>query len=110
MFMPTDPVERPLLREWRRWRKKTQVELAEAMQLTQGHLSQIERGDKPCTIWQLNLAAEFLDCEVVDLLDNDPFKADSIRAAVRDIPEENRDLALRLLRQLRRDEPGSGKP
>lgn len=110
MFMPTDPVERPLLKEWRRYRKRTQVELAEAMDLTQGHLSQIERGEKPCTIWQLNLAAEFLDCEVVDLLDNDPFKADSIRAAVREIPEERKALALRLLRQLRDDDTGPAKP
>jgi transcriptional regulator with XRE-family HTH domain len=63
---------RTYLREWRRLREKTLVQVAEELHMTHGQLSRIERGLQPYNQELLERLAELYRCDPVDLLIRDP--------------------------------------
>ena len=60
------------LREWRKHRGKTLVQVAEALTMTHGQLSRIERGDSPYNQTLLEALADIYACEPVDMLIRNP--------------------------------------
>ena len=66
------------IREWRKHRGLNQVQLAERIGCTQGQLSKIESFKKPYDEQLLELAAEALRCEPVDLIIRNPSEPDGI--------------------------------
>ncbi len=60
------------LRQWRKHRAKTLVQVAEALHITHGQLSKIERGLQPYNQELLERLAELYMCAPVDLLIRDP--------------------------------------
>lgn len=59
---------RTFLREWRKHRARTLVQVAEHLNMTHGQLSKIERGDQPYNQALLEALADLYMCDVVDLL------------------------------------------
>ena len=66
------------LREWRKHRNKTLVQVAEMLNITHGQLSRIERGDSPYNQTLLEMLAEIYGCEPVDMLIRNPSEPQSI--------------------------------
>jgi DNA-binding XRE family transcriptional regulator len=66
------------IREWRKHRGLNQVQLAERIGCTQGQISKIESFKKPYDEELLELAAEILRCEPVDLLIRNPSEPEGI--------------------------------
>jgi transcriptional regulator with XRE-family HTH domain len=60
------------LREWRQFKGKTLVTVAEYLHMTHGQLSRIERGQQPYNQELLERLADLYMCDVVDLLIRDP--------------------------------------
>lgn len=60
------------LREWRKAKDKTLVQVAEYLHMTHGNLSKIERGKQDYNQTLLDALAELYGCEPVDLLIRDP--------------------------------------
>lgn len=82
------------IRAWRKFRDLTQVEAADRIEIKQGTLSKIERGDLPYNQDFLERAALAYGCDVSDLLENDPLRPDPpklvwdrLKAAPRDVQE-----------------------
>jgi transcriptional regulator with XRE-family HTH domain len=73
--------KRTFLREWRAYRKKTQAELAEAIDRSEWLVSKLENGRAPYTQETIEAAAAFLGCSVADLLYHDPTIVDPVFAA-----------------------------
>lgn len=70
---------RPIfLKQWRKYRGLTQVQLAERIGIDQGQLSKIENRKRQYDEEFLALAAEALRCEPVDLLIRDPSDPEGI--------------------------------
>lgn len=63
---------RTFLREWRKHRGKTLVQVAEYLHMTHGQLSKIERGDQPYNQGLLEALAELYMCAPADLIIRDP--------------------------------------
>lgn len=84
------------IRQWRKYRDLTQVQLAERIGMDQGHLSKIERLERPYTQEFLEAAAEALRCEPGDLLMRDPTKHDAAWSLLEALspPERKRAVAL----------------
>jgi len=66
------PIRRTYLREWRKFRKLTQEQLAEKLGVNRSWISMIETGEKQYTQEFLEGAAIALNCEPADLLVRDP--------------------------------------
>lgn len=66
------------LREWREYRGKTLVPVAEHLHITHGQLSRIERGLQPYNQELLEKLADLYMCDVVDLLIRDPSEPESM--------------------------------
>lgn len=64
--------QRHFLREWRKHRGKTLEQIADALHMTHGNLSKIERGLVPYTQDLLERLAELYRCDVPDLIMRDP--------------------------------------
>lgn len=60
------------LREWRTYREKTLVQVADVLHMTHGNLSKIERGLVPYNQELLERLAELYMCEPADLIIRDP--------------------------------------
>lgn len=60
------------IREWRRHRGLSQVQLAERVGINQGNLSKIENGSRKYDQEFLERAADALGCQPADLLKTDP--------------------------------------
>jgi len=84
--------------QWRRHRGLNQIQLAERLHITQGHLSKIENFKKPWDEDLLAIAAEALQCAPVDILIRDPSTTEGIWSIWDQVPETNRDQALNVLR------------
>lgn len=86
------PVRRKtFLREWRKYCRLSQEAAAESLDLTQGNLSKIERGEVPYNQDFLERAATVYGCTAADLLSVNPMKQeplDSAFADARRAPEE----------------------
>jgi transcriptional regulator with XRE-family HTH domain len=76
--MAKKKLRRTFLREWRRHRDKTLVQVAEELHLTHGQLSKIERGLQPYNQELLERLSEIYNCEPVDLLIRDPSEPTNI--------------------------------
>ncbi len=63
---------RHFIREWRKFRGHTQEELAEIVGVTDGAISQLERGETGYTQAMLETLAEALNCQPKDLISRPP--------------------------------------
>lgn len=66
------------LKQWRKHRGYSQEKLAEMIGTSKGHVSDLERGNRPYNQALLEAFAEALSCEPADLLVRDPSQPDSI--------------------------------
>ena len=69
---PRRSYRRTYLREWREYRQLTQEQASERLEITQGQLSRIERGQVPYSQGLLEAAADAYSCEPWDLLNVNP--------------------------------------
>lgn len=80
--MPGDTMcmgkRKTFLREWRKHRGKTLVQVAEHLHMTHGNLSRIERGQVPYNEDLLDALADLYMCAPVDLLIRNPLEPESI--------------------------------
>jgi transcriptional regulator with XRE-family HTH domain len=60
------------LREWRRYRRRSQIEVAEAVGITQASLSNYERGKRDAPISTLLAIADTLNVQIADLVEAAP--------------------------------------
>jgi transcriptional regulator with XRE-family HTH domain len=60
------------MREWRTFRRKTLVQVAETLGITHGQLSRIERGEQPYNQDLLEQLADLYMCDVPDLIMRNP--------------------------------------
>lgn len=70
--------QKHFIREWRKYRGLTQVQFAERIGMNQGHLSRIEKGQRPYDQEFLERAATELNCDPADLIMRDPSAAEAI--------------------------------
>jgi transcriptional regulator with XRE-family HTH domain len=75
-----DMREKPghFLREWRQFRNKTLVQVAEHLHMTHGNLSKIERGIVPYNQDLLDALADLYMCEPPDLIIRNPVDLEGI--------------------------------
>jgi transcriptional regulator with XRE-family HTH domain len=66
------------LRQWRKHRDKSLVQVSELLHISHGQLSRIERGLQPYNQELLERLAELYMCEPVDLLMRDPSEPTNI--------------------------------
>jgi transcriptional regulator with XRE-family HTH domain len=71
---PRQRLRRTFLKEWRIYRRLTQEQASERLNLDRSNLSRIERGESPYNQGLLEAAAEAYDCEPWDILNVDPLK------------------------------------
>lgn len=100
------PLRRTMIREWRKFRGLTQEQLASAVGVSAANLSRIETGKQGYTQAVLEAIATTLRCEPADLLTaRDPGEPESaILLALRNLPPEQRNRALRVVQALGGDE------
>jgi transcriptional regulator with XRE-family HTH domain len=98
---------RTFLTEWRERAGATQEAMAEAMGITTGHLSNVERGKRQYTQELLEAAVAYLQhwfpaLSVADILTLNPSDpgGTSLVDAARHVPAAQRDAAVRMLRAL----------
>ncbi|WP_198148456.1 helix-turn-helix domain-containing protein [Elstera litoralis] len=111
------PRERFYFKEWRKYRRLTQEQLAERISsassdeisISAGYLSQIETRKLWPSAARLQAIADALDCSIKDLLGHNPFESSPILSVWRAIPEERRNHALTVLRTFADPEPSSPK-
>ena len=71
--------DRTFLREWREFRDLKLWQAAERLEITEGTLSRIERGESPYNQDFLERAALAYGCEASELLSIDPLRPDAPR-------------------------------
>lgn len=94
---------RIFLREWREFREKTQVQLADAIGVTKTHVSNIENGKRQYTQELLEAAALYLQTEPALILNvdpNAPSGAWSLMEVLGRIPENKHADARRIMEAL----------
>ena len=69
---------RTYLREWRKFKGKQLVPVAEHLHMSHSQLSRIERGIQPYNQELLEALADLYMCDVVDLLIRDPSEDESM--------------------------------
>ena len=69
---------RHFVRQWRKYRGYSQEKLAEIVGVTDGAISQLERGDTNYTQQMLEALAVALMCEPADLIMRDPTDSEAI--------------------------------
>lgn len=91
------------LRAWRKYRELTQTELAERIGTTASVIAMLEGGNRQLSPKWLRRLAPALGTKPGWLLEHDPFElpTDLLRDWD-DIPEENRDQALKVLSAFKR--------
>jgi transcriptional regulator with XRE-family HTH domain len=75
---PKPKKPRHFIREWRKHRGYTQERLAEMVGVSDGAISQLERGDTSYTQPMLEALAEALMCEPADLIIRNPLDPEGI--------------------------------
>lgn len=88
---------RIFVREWRKARGYTLVQLAERLHMTQPALSRIERGVRPYNQDFLEACAEVLQTDPASLLMRNPAEPDFMWSLWDRIPEARRDQASKVL-------------
>lgn len=99
--------QRWFLKEWRTHRGLTQQQLAERLETTKSVISALENGKQRWNQDIIELAAEALNCEPVDLIMRDPTAPDSIWSIWERVPATNRPLAIKTLEAFAGDRPSS---
>lgn len=93
------------LREWRKYRRLTQEELAERIDVTAGAISQLENGLINYTQPTLEALADALDCAPGDILSKDPRLPENrqdvaeMTALLADMPDTFRDRLIAMMRE-----------
>jgi transcriptional regulator with XRE-family HTH domain len=96
------------LREWRKFRKMTQQELADAVDTSKSVISDMERGELQLSPKWLRKLAPVLKTQPGHILDYDPNEMDSdIIDIWSRIPDGDRDQAARVLRSFVRTGTGN---
>lgn len=94
--------QRHFIRQWRKHRGLTQVQLAERIGLDQSYITKIENGRRRYDQVFLEAAAEVLNCSPADLIMRDPTKADPIWSIWEQVPETQRQQALEVLKTFKK--------
>lgn len=86
------------IRAWRLHRGLTLERMAERIGVTAGALSQLERGDVAYTQPMLEALADALACEPADLISRPPGTENGLTLIWSQIPTEDREKALNVLK------------
>ena len=102
------PARRPtFIRAWRKHRDLTLAQLSDRLateleiDITEGQLSRIERGETPYGQDILEALAAVLRCEPADLIMRDPTQPDAIWNLVENLKPAERQQAVAILRALK---------
>lgn len=87
----------------------TQENLAEAISVTVGYISQIERGITKINLETLSQIAEHLNCEITDFLsntviDSDNYLADELSDLVKKLNSTNRKVLIEMAQILQKNQ------
>lgn len=96
---------RHFIRQWRRYRRLTQEQLAERISVTHGALSQLERGIINYTQPMLEAVADALDCTPGDLITRDPLNSNemwSVIDTLNALAPEQRSSVISIIETLRK--------
>ena len=103
------PARRPTyIRAWRKHRELTLAQLADRLQvelevdISEGQLSRIERGETPYSQDILEAVAQVLRCEPADLIMRDPTQPDAIWSLIDTLQPATRLQAVEVLKALAR--------
>lgn len=92
------------LKEWRKFRRMTQGDLANAVDTSISVISDLERNVLQLSPKWLRKLAPILETNAGYILDNDPNEMNTdVLEIWNNIPEDNKDLALRTLQQFADD-------
>lgn len=91
---------RHFIKEWRKHRRLTQVQLAERMGMARSYLSLIESGQRRYDQPFLEAAAEALNCSPADLIMRNPTDPDGLWSIYDGLTAPQRKQAVQLLRVL----------
>ncbi len=107
------PARRPtFIRAWRKSRGLTLAQLADRLsvelevQISEGQLSRIERGETPYSQDILEALASVLRCEPADLIMRDPTQPDAIWSLLDALKPTERLQAVEIIRALQRTGTG----
>jgi transcriptional regulator with XRE-family HTH domain len=107
------PARRPtFIRAWRKHRGLTLAQLADRLQvelevdISEGQLSRIERGETPYSQDILEAVAQALRCEPADLIMRDPTQPDGIWSLIDTLQPAERAQAIAVLKALSRTGTG----
>src|ERR1700760_1436380 len=107
------PARRPtFIRAWRKHRELTLAQLADRLsvelevQISEGQLSRIERGETPYSQDILEALAAVLRCEPADLIMRDPPEADAIWSLLDALKPVERLQAVEIIKALQRTGTG----
>jgi transcriptional regulator with XRE-family HTH domain len=97
--VPKKPRERnrTFLREWRDFRKLSQEEVAERLEIDRSTISRIERGESPYDQDVLEKLALVYGCDPEDMLSINPFGDDQLRLAWSSLQRAPADVKARAL-------------
>ena len=103
------PARRPTyIRAWRKHRGLTLAQLADRLKvelevdISEGQLSRIERGETPYSQDVLEAVAQVLRCEPADLIMRDPAQPDGIWSLIDTLKPVERRQAMEILKALAR--------
>lgn len=96
---------RHFLKEWRKERGLTQIQLAEKADVTQSMVSRVE-GGSPYDEEFLERVAVAMNLTLIDILRRDPSAPEPFWSIWDDIPETNRELATEALKVFTRKKAG----
>lgn len=94
--------QRHYIREWRKHRGLTQLQLAERIGIDKGYVSKIENGNRRYDQPFLEAAAEVLRCEPADLIIRDPTDPDGIWSIWEQLRPVERRQVVEIARTLKR--------
>lgn len=91
---------RVFIREWRKYRGLTLVQLAERVGVSQPTVSRIERGEQPYSQPILEAFADALGCEPSDLIGRLPGAPSELTVLVNKLPPESVQAAVTVLKAM----------
>jgi transcriptional regulator with XRE-family HTH domain len=101
------PARRPtFIRAWRKHRELTLAQVADRLQvelevdISEGQLSRIERGETPYSQDILEAVAQVLRCEPADLIMRDPTQPDAIWSLIDSLKPAERQKAIAVIKAL----------
>lgn len=93
---------RHFIKEWRKHRGLTQIQLAERIGIDKSYLSKIESGARRYDQPFLEAAAEVLRCEPADLIIRDPSDPDGIWSVWETLTSPQRNQVVEIAKTLKR--------